>query len=121
MSFMRLHPDDLTALADMIAERLAGQAVESSARALLDSRAVASHFGVTPEWVRENAERHGVIRPGDGPRPRLRFDPDRGGKALSARPRKGGSDPPQTPVAKRGPECRASRRSGNEPGLLPIR
>src|SRR5688572_23491088 len=89
----RLHPDDLEALADLVVRKLLS-ARESAAplvspRApvggrddcgeagpvLLTARQVASRYGVSAEWVRDHQGELGVVRLGDGPRPRLRFDP----------------------------------------------
>jgi hypothetical protein len=43
--------------------------------ALLTAAEVASRFGVERSWVYAHARELGVIRLGEGPRPRLRFDP----------------------------------------------
>lgn len=43
--------------------------------AMLTAREVAMQLGVTPEWVYSHAEELGAVRLGDGPRPRVRFDP----------------------------------------------
>jgi hypothetical protein len=89
VSGAHLHPDDLATLADLVAERvLAGLAEERRPDAeerLLTAAEVARRFRVSPEWVRENAERLGALRLGDGPRPRLRFDPARVAEELSVR------------------------------------
>ncbi len=42
---------------------------------LLSASEVAERWGVDRSWVYQHAERLGAIRLGDGPRPRLRFDP----------------------------------------------
>ena len=42
---------------------------------LLTAAQVARRFGVTRSWVYAHADELGVVRLGDGPRPRLRFDP----------------------------------------------
>lgn len=42
---------------------------------LLTARQVAARFNVDRSWVYAHAQELGVIRIGDGPRPRLRFDP----------------------------------------------
>jgi hypothetical protein len=123
MSPWRLHPDDLAALADLIAERvLAGMAEDGRPRddeRLLTAAEVARRFGVSPEWVRENADRLGALRLGNGPRPRLRFDPERVAEALSARSVRGRSDAPDRPA---GRVCGrpGRRRSGSRAGLLPV-
>jgi hypothetical protein len=42
---------------------------------LLTAADVARRFSVTRSWVYAHARELGVVRIGDGPRPRLRFDP----------------------------------------------
>jgi hypothetical protein len=119
----RLHPDDLAALADLIAERvLAGLAEDCPPRDeewLLTAAEVARRFDVSPAWVRDNAERLGGLRLGDGPRPRLRFDPERVAEELSARPVRGRSDESDRPP-ERASKRRRSRGSGKRTGLLPV-
>jgi hypothetical protein len=122
VSGARLHPDDLARLADLIAERvLAGLAEGSPSdeERWLTAAEVARRFRVSPEWVRENAERLGALRLGDGPRPRLRFDPARVAEELSARSVRGRSDAPNSP-SERVSRRRQSRGSGKRTGLLPV-
>lgn len=119
----RLHPDDLAALADLVAERvLTGLAEDrrpDEEERLLTAAEVARRFRVSPEWVRENAGRLGALRLGDGPRPRLRFDLARVADELSARPVRGRSDAPDRPP-ERVSRRRRSRGSGKRTGLLPV-
>jgi len=119
----RLHPADLAALADLVAERVVAGLVENRATGadgrLLTAAEVAQRFGVSPEWVRENADRLGVVRLGDGPRPRLRYDPGRVAEALNARSVRGRSDAPNSPP-ERVSRRRRSRGSGKRTGLLPV-
>jgi hypothetical protein len=42
---------------------------------LLTAEEVAARLGVERSWVYAHARELGVVRLGDGPRPRLRFDP----------------------------------------------
>lgn len=121
---VRLHPDDLAALADMVAHRvveLLPEAAPAASLLLLTAADVARRFGVSADWVRENADRLGVIRLGDGPRPRLRFDADRVAAALSSRPG-GGESPDAGTGSTTGPAPLRRRREGEEPpGQLPVR
>jgi hypothetical protein len=123
VSGARLHPDDLTALADLVVERvLAGLAEDrrlDEEERLLTAADVARRFGASAEWVRENAERLGALRLGDGTRPRLRFDPVRVAEALSARSLRGRSDAPDRPP-ERASRWRRSRGPGKRTGLLPV-
>ena len=123
MSGARLHPDDLATLADLVAERVLtglaeGRRPDEEER-LLTAAEVGRRFGVSPEWVRENAGRLGALRLGDGPRPRLRFDPERVAEELSARPVRGRSDAPDRPPERVSRRTR-SRRAGKRTGLLPV-
>jgi hypothetical protein len=111
------------ALADLVAERVIAGLAEDRAPGddgrLLTAGEVARRFGVSPEWVRENAARLSVVRLGDGPRPRLRFDPERVADALSVRSVRGRSDAPDRPPERVSRRTR-SRRSGKRTGLLPV-
>jgi hypothetical protein len=57
-------------------------------RDLMDAGQLAKHLGLTRAWVYEHAETLGAIQIGNGPRPRLRFDPTRAREALSERQRR---------------------------------
>ena len=61
---------------------------------LLTANEVATTFNVARSWVYEHAEELGVIRLGDGPRPRLRFDPAVVAQRLQARPTAAAKQPP---------------------------
>jgi len=52
---------------------------------LLTASQVAAAFNVTRGWVYAHADELGAIRLGDGPRPRLRFDPAMVTRRLQAR------------------------------------
>ena len=123
MSAPRLHPDDLEFLADLVAERVVARLSEDrrpdEEERLLTAAEVARRFRVSPEWVRENAERLGALRLGNGPHPRLRFDPARVAEELSVRPVRGRSDAPDRPP-ERVSRRRRGRGSGKRTGLLPV-
>lgn len=118
---LRLHPNDLEQLADLVADRLAGKlgAVPAGGQ-LLTAAEVAQRFAVDRGWVYEHADDLGAIRLGDGPRARLRFGAERVAEALTARQAGSASDAPE-PAPRR-----ASRRRARPPGpggapLLPVR
>lgn len=67
-----------------IVERLADE-LEERRRRLVTARELAPLLGMDVEWVREHQHELGVIRVGDGPKPRLRFDPDVAIEALASR------------------------------------
>jgi hypothetical protein len=51
---------------------------------LVSAAAIAGRFGVSRQWVYENAARLGAVRLGRGARPRLRFDPQEVERRLAA-------------------------------------
>jgi hypothetical protein len=119
----RLHPDDLAALAEMVAAQVIAALRQPRAEApvLIDAAEVARRFSVSAEWVRENADRLGAVRIGDGRRPRLRFDPARVEEALTGR----GNGVPSQSDADSAAEPRTPRptvaRAGNALDRLPVR
>src|SRR4051812_34634290 len=66
---------DVEAVALRVIELLRGEGLESPE--LVPAGELGRRLGRSPAWVRANAERLGVVRLGDGPRPRLMFDPVR--------------------------------------------
>src|SRR4051794_39283177 len=94
----RLHPEDVELLAERVALRLRQlDSPPALSERLVKAREIAVEFGLTPSWVRRNAARLGARRLGDGPRPRLRFDPDEVARTLASRSageRSEGRDPP---------------------------
>jgi hypothetical protein len=68
----RLDEVPLRALAREVAELLASDKADER---LLTARQVAARFNVERSWVYAHAEELGVVRIGNGPRPRLRFEP----------------------------------------------
>jgi len=112
-------------MADATARRLAallgGERPAAPAPRLLTAAEVAGRFGFTVDWVRDHAAELGVLRVGDGPRPRLRFDPDRVTDAVDRR--FGGGESPRDDPPAHGPVRRARRTGaeGRRPVLLPIR
>lgn len=95
----RLHPDDVRAIAEAVADLLATGRERPVEVRLADAAEIAEAYRVTAGYVRANAARLGAVRIGNGPRPRLRFDPEvvaerwgsgDGGKR-SARPKREGA------------------------------
>jgi hypothetical protein len=133
----RMHPDDLAALADLIAERLRPMidapdppscprcgALAWEKPVLLTAAEVARSYGVSAQWVRDHASDLGVLRLGDGPRPRLRFDAERVATALNASAAREGNRG-STPEGPPAPAVVRRRRRRPPPPtsvqLLPIR
>ena len=75
----------LEAIAREVAQLL-GRDDQPGAHGLLTARQVAARFNVERSWVSAHAGELGVIRIGQGPRPRLRFDPAVVAQHLLARP-----------------------------------
>ena len=59
----------------------------------MDAGQLARHLGLTRAWVYEHAQQLGAIQLGDGPRPRLRFDPQIAMQALNERRRRSEPQP----------------------------
>ena len=104
---VQLAPESLEALAQRIAELVR----DPDSVQFIDAAEVAHRFGVSRDWVYAHAEELGVLRVGDGSRPRLRFDvkkvSDRFGSLAGSR------EPQRT-------NRRAVRR-GDDVELLPIK
>ena len=79
-----LAPTVIEAIAQRVAELL--RAELHLAPRLLTPSEVAERFAVSRTWVYEHATELGAIRLGDGPKARLRFDPDRVRRVLSGEP-----------------------------------
>lgn len=77
MSTLELSPDQLEALADMIATRLAARSQhDAPGGGLLTAHQLARKLGVSVSYVRAHADEFGAIRIGNGPKPRVRFRAD---------------------------------------------
>jgi len=102
-----LDPASLEAIAREVAQLL-GRDSQPGAHGLLTARQVAARFNVDRSWVYAHADELGVVRLGQGPRPRLRFDPAVVAQHLLARPTRTAAAPS------------ASHVGGGAP-LLPIK
>lgn len=85
---------------------------------LMDAGELARHLGLTRAWVYEHAQQLGAIAVGDGPRPRLRFDPQTAMKALNARHRR--REPEQTKTDGPRPGRPRRRPAPSTVPLLPV-
>jgi hypothetical protein len=99
----------IEAVARRVAQLLAPGATPDEG--LLPASRVAARLGVDRSWVYAHADELGVVRLGDGPRPRLRFDP-----VVIAQRMLGRRAPTPAPTAPAGPAVPASRVR-----LLPIK
>lgn len=108
-----MDPDSIEAIARRVAEILEQRPSDTRE---LDAGELARRFGIGRTWIYANAQRLGAIRLGDGPRPRLRFDPDRVADLLGA-----ASSEKQRPPQDKPPVARPPReRSTPASDLLPI-
>ena len=80
-----LDHSSIEAIAHEVAQLL-GRADRLGAVGLLTARQVAARFNVERSWVYAHADELGVVRLGQGPRPRLRFDPAVVAQHLLTRP-----------------------------------
>lgn len=103
-----------------VADLLRDATTPTPTRRTVDAATLATHLGVTRGFVYEHADQLGVVRIGNGPRPRLRFDLDQALEAWNAcSSRKGseGQNPPSRRRSRRAPRY----RTGTGVELLPIR
>ena len=119
-----MHPDDLELLAELVADGLAERLERlerpPAAGRLLTAAEVAVRLGVRRDLVYARAGELGAVRIGDGPRPRLRFDPAAVDAALS-REGSRGSQQPEEPAATEGRRRRRRRSTPTSVQLLRIR
>jgi hypothetical protein len=85
-----LDEDDVQAIAERVLELLRER--DGRAVRLVDAAALARTLGVGRDWVYARARELGAVRLGDGPKARLRFDPERAAAALAMGA--GGEPPP---------------------------
>jgi hypothetical protein len=110
-------------ISDADAERIARRVVEilreGGDAPMLDATEVARRTGRSREWVYRHAEELGGRRLGDGPRPRLAFDPscvERAFAGLASRRTEGRDSAPA-----KGSRRRLLRKKAGEDEFLPVR
>lgn len=111
---IRLDRHTVEGIAQRVVELLEQQGV--GANELVDATELARRLGVDRSWVYTHAIELGAVKLGDGPRPRLRFDP----KLAIERSRKraGGRDTQEPPRRR---NRRQPLRVMDRAPLLPIR
>ena len=87
-----LDHSSIEAIAREVAQLL-GRDDPLGAQGLLTARQVAARFNVERSWVYAHADELGVIRLGQGPRPRMRFDPAVLAQHLLTRPARAAAAP----------------------------
>lgn len=113
---MTLDRDDIEALAVRVAELLEQRGAQSAA-GLVDAAEIARRFGTDRAWVYSHAAELGAVRLGDGPKARLRFDPQ---VVLERMQDRGHSKKRRTP-SKAPRKRQRSRTAFGGPQLLPIK
>ena len=113
-----LPPDTIEAIAQRVAELLSERDRRIGGPRLVDAGQLAQQLRLSRTWVYEHAKELGAIRLGDGPRARLRFNPELAAEALAGN----GAPPaqPKPPVPSTARRPRRRRPSTGTP-LLPIR
>jgi hypothetical protein len=86
-------------------------------RELIDAAELAQKFGIERSWVYSHAIELGAVKLGDGPKPRLRFDPEIAARVL----REVGGEPAADPPARSGERAGRPRRPEGRVRLLPIK
>jgi hypothetical protein len=139
----RVNHAELAALADLVADRVVSRLASAlatrhagpgpprtiadrhrpseTATRLLTAGEVAKRFAVSSEWVRENADRLGALRLGDGARPRLRFDGDIVASALTRRSGSARSEHGEAPADPGDRSRSEGDATGNGLDSLPVR
>jgi len=87
-------------------------------RELVDAAELARRFGIERSWVYTHAIELGAVKLGDGPKPRLRFDPEIAARVLRRVGEESAADPPARSGERAG---QPQRGRGSEVSLLPIR
>jgi len=113
---IKLDAETVEAIARRAVELLEARGVQK--RELVDAAELARRFGIERSWVYTHAIELGAVKLGDGPKPRLRFDPRIAARVL----RRVGEVPAADPPARSGERAGQPQRSrASEVSLLPIR
>lgn len=113
---IKLDPEAIEAIARRVVEILERRGLQG--RELVDAAKLAQRLGIERSWVYSHAIELGAIKLGDGPKPRLRFDPQIAARVLRRVGEESAADPP----ARSGERAdQPSGRGGGGGRLLPIR
>jgi hypothetical protein len=112
----KLSPELVEAIARRVVEILEERGLQQ--RVLVDAAELARRLGVERSWIYMHAIELGAVRLGEGPKARLRFDPELAARVL----RKVGEGPAAAPPARSGERAgQPPGRRGSEIPLLPVR
>jgi hypothetical protein len=110
-----LDAETIEAIARRVVELLERRGVLR--RELVDASELARRFGIERSWVYSHAIELGAVKLGEGPKPRLRFDPEIAAGVL----RRVGGGPAADPPARSGERADQPQRGRKaEVRLLPI-
>jgi len=113
---IKLDPQAVEAIARRVVEILERKGLQE--RELVDAAELARNFGIERSWVYSHAIELGAVKLGEGPKPRLRFDPQIAARVL----RKVGDESAADPPARSGKRAgQPSASGGSGARLLPIR
>jgi hypothetical protein len=112
---IKLDPETVEAVAQRVIELLPRGAAAPAE--LVDAAELARRLGVDRSWVYTHAIELGAIRLGEGPRPRLRFDPSLVAERIRQNARGQDTEAPR----RRRQSPRQPRHVGERPSLLPIK
>jgi hypothetical protein len=123
-AMQEMSPDAIEQIAQRVAQLLRHEPEsladgQSKSPELIDAEELAKCFGLTRAWVYENAGKLGAIPLSDGPRPRLRFDPETVAEVLKSRQRRNQPVPVSDSIP-RPPRSTRRRRTPSTVPLLPI-
>jgi hypothetical protein len=124
-AMQEMSPDAIEQIAQRVAQllRYEPESIEdrqTKSPELIDAEELAKRFGLTRAWVYENAGKLGAIPLSDGPRPRLRFDPETVASVLKSRRRRNDPVVPVSDTSVRPPRPPRRRRTPSTVPLLPI-
>lgn len=83
---VHLDRESVEEIAHCVVELLRGESISGE---LIDAAEVARRFSVSRDYVYQHADDLGAVKLGDGPKARLRFDPDEAAKRLNGSDREG--------------------------------
>lgn len=112
---IRLDPETVEKIARRVVELLEARGLQQ--RELVDASALAKRFGIERSWVYSHAIELGVVKLGNGAKPRLRFDPEVAARVL----RRVDEEPAADPPARSGKRADQPLGSEGRVELLPIR
>jgi hypothetical protein len=112
---IKLDPQAVEAIARRVVEILERRGLQG--RELVDAAELARRFGIERSWVYSHAIELGAVKLGDGPKPRLRFDPQIAARALRKAGGESAADPPTRSGVWAG---QPQRGRGSEVPLLPF-